>query len=114
MYKIRKFINHIYETPKIGSGYLCIIISVFKHKYIVDTRLKNVKIQTSTLQYINVSDHVTKRKKDNRYNYRHIKNGKLTMYNDNISVIIIDKGVHITSYDTMQNIVITCDDMLMF
>ena len=98
MYKIRKFINHIYETPKIGSGYLCIIISVFKHKYIVDTRLKNVKIQTSTLQYINVSDHVTKHKK--KYYYTYEPNMiKMWVNHSDKMVMIIDNCILIIRYD---------------
>ena len=121
MYRIRKFINHIYKTIDDNTlGYYQVDIHVSKYRYVIhnskNSSQTNVTIYTNKPRYINISDCVTRQKKNTRYDYSKIKN-KLIMYTDDTRITIIDKGVHITKYNNMGyccDIIITHDDVLIF
>ena len=118
MYRIRKFINHIYKTNKQWYGYINTYIHIPKYKYLIDNfhpLQSDILIYNKKLYHHYRSLHyVTKRKKGWLYNYKELHNGKITMCNKKydytrIKIVIIYNCILITYHNDqlISTIVIT-------
>lgn len=105
MYKIRKFVNHIYKTTKTQWMHNNTYIHIHKYKYTIDNfdplEFKVLIHNKKPFHYIKVTNYVVKYKKNNFYNYSGIRHNNIVIHNDNIKIVIDDR-IHINRYTVLS------------